>query len=94
MKTLFIIVLVIQALAYLWLGWVTFFSRQDAQIPTSYIVLHIVAAIHLLCLLVALGTLFSQEPGGWLRIVAILLSLPTLLGVAVAFVIKMVHRWT
>jgi hypothetical protein len=94
MRTYFFVIMAIELLAYSGLGWVTFFGRREAHIPVSYIVLHVVAAIHLVCLLASLATYFMQDSVTWHRAVAIGLSLPSIAGVAVAFVMKMLHRWT
>jgi hypothetical protein len=93
MKALFMPVLLVQVGAYLILGWIHFFGRQDPHIPVSYIVLHIVAALNLLCLLLALGSILFQVPGTWPRVASMAISLPAILGVAVLFAIKMGHRW-
>jgi hypothetical protein len=93
MKTLFMSILVVQIAALLVLGWIHFFSRQNAQIPVSYIVLHFVAALNLLCLALSIGALFIQGADTWLRTVVLWLSLPPILGVVVLYAIKLSHRW-
>jgi hypothetical protein len=93
MKFLFWSVLTIELAAYLYLGWITFFSQYDPHIPVPYIILHIVAAIHSICLLVVLVTFFFQRPSPWLRNSAIILSLPSIVTVIVLFAINMSNRW-
>ncbi|MDO8988592.1 MAG: hypothetical protein Q7U91_03070 [Sideroxyarcus sp.] len=93
MKTLFMSIFAVQIAAYLLLGWFHFFSRQNAQIPASYIVLHIVAALNLIFLVFVIWSLFTQGPSTWTRSAVLWLSLPPIIGVVVLFTIKMVHRW-
>lgn len=93
MKTLFMSIFAVQIAAYLILGWFHFFSRQNAQIPVSYIVLHLVAALNLLFLVLAIWSFFTQGASSWPRMTVLWLSLPPILGVVVLFAIKMIHRW-
>ncbi len=93
MRSLFVSILAVQVVAYLVLGWFHFFSRQNLQIPVSYIVLHLIAALNLLFLAVGIGSMLAQGAPSGPRMAVIWLSLPPILWVLVLYVIKMVHRW-
>lgn len=75
------------------MGWNIFFIQNNPHIPVAYIVLHIAAAIHGICLLAVLGTFFFRASASRLRILAIALSLPTIVMVIVLFAMKMIDRW-
>lgn len=91
MKRVISVILVIEVLAYLWLCWIAF-VREQSHVPLAYIGLHIVAALHLLCVLALLATYRFQSGFIRHRILAIALGLPAILWVAVLFTIKMVQR--
>ncbi len=93
MRTLFISILVAQIAAYVALGWIHFFSRQNVQIPVSYMALHLTAGLNLLFLAIGFGSFLAHVPAPGPRLYVIWLSLPPILWVAVLYAIKMVHRW-
>lgn len=92
MKIAVTVVLIVQMISYLWLGWVNFFGKPS-HLPIPYIVAHVVGIFNVLVLLGALLLHFLYEPTPPRTWWSVVISIPPVTLVVYLSVVRMVHRY-